>query len=473
MSVAAVLGLAQPILAQYVGATFGFNYETYELTGPYPAATENMPLYNPDPNNTNLTWDTWVREAGQAGVDFLAPNLRGASPITAWSPAGMAPILTALSNTGFASQIKIAAFDDNAASWTAQWQNAGHTGPFDISDSANWTYIYDTNYKIFFQTIPDANRFKINGRPVIIIWTGNSATVTNEQGNYSRAMTYVRQKCQADFGFNPYIIVNQDALNNDTTLAAVVDGAHSWSGGGTWTLTTFNNTKTGVAFPGLYASTASNFRDPNHGTTLQTALTNTVGAGALITLIEGFTDYEEDAALFRVRNLDSSGNTLTYADTLYDYPNQRLDIIRQHSQHPFLGNLLFEAEGADYFGGAAGGNGKTNFYRNGTIAIETTSDTGGGFDVGWMQPDEWLEWENVPLNSNPHFLVRIATPNSGRTAHLVIDGVAEPSQTLPDTGGWQTWTTYDFGAYGTYTNSYHTVRIVFDNGGVNFNWWQL
>jgi hypothetical protein len=60
-------------------------------------------------------------------------------------------------------------------------------------------------------------------------------------------------------------IVNKDALQNDTILAAVVDGAHGWSGGGTWTLTTFNNVKTGVAFPGLFASTSSSFREPNHG----------------------------------------------------------------------------------------------------------------------------------------------------------------------------------------------------------------
>ena len=473
-----VFGSALSAQGQYVGATFGFNYTNAAGGGDVASpdtGTENTPLYNPVSTDPAATWDTWVREAGQAGLNFVCPNLRGAYPITDWSPANMAPILTALNNSGFAGQIKVCAFDDNASSWQAQWSNANgnSSAPFDISNSANWTYIYDTNYKIFFETIPDANRFKIDGRPVIIIWTGNPATVSNEQGNYSRAITYVRQKCQADFGFNPYIIVNIDALQNDTTLAAVVDAAQGWSGGGTWTLETLNNTKVGVAFPGLYASTASDFRDPNHGTTLQTALTNTVGAGALITLIEGFTDWEEDASIFRVRNLDSSGNTLTYADTLYDYPNQRLDIVRQHSQYPFLGNLLFEAEGADYFGGAAGGNGKTNFYRNGNIAIEATSDTGGGFDVGWMQSGEWFEWENVPLNSHPHFLVRIATPNSGRTAHLVIDGVAEPSQTLPNTGGWQTWTTYDFGAYGTYTNSYHTVRIVFDNGGVNFNWWQL
>jgi hypothetical protein len=146
MSVLAVRGYAISASAQYVGATFGFNYNN-DLNGP-DTGTQNTPLYNPDPNNPNASWDTWVREASQAGVNFLAPNLRGASPITGWSPAGMTPILMALNNSGFAGQIKIAAFDDNAASWTAQWQNANHsTAPFDISNSANWTYIYDTNHK--------------------------------------------------------------------------------------------------------------------------------------------------------------------------------------------------------------------------------------------------------------------------------------------------------------------------------------
>jgi hypothetical protein len=135
--------------------------------------------------------------------------------------------------------------------------------------------------------------------------------------------------------------------------------------------------------------------------------------------------------------------------------------------------LKFEAEGCDSFGGAAGGNGKVNYYRNGNIAIALTNDTNGGHHIGWMQPAEWFEWKNVPLNGTPHFLVRIATPTAGRTAHLVIDGVAKPVQMLPNTGSWTTWQTYDFGSYGSFTSSYHTVRIVFDNGGVNFNWWQL
>ena len=68
--------------------------------------------------------------------------------------------------------------------------------------------------------------------------------------------------------------------------------------------------------------------------------------------------------------------------------------------------------------------------------------------------------------------MRVASPNSGVTAHFVIDGVAQPSKTLPNTGGWQTWQTFDFGSYGTYSQSYHDVKLVFDNGGENINWWK-
>src|SRR5207237_2537342 len=125
------------------------------------------------------------------------------------------------------------------------------------------------------------------------------------------------------------------------------------------------------------------------------------GGGALLTMCEGFTDYEEDAAMWRTRNLDANGNALSYSQTLYDYPNQRISILREHSRNPFPSTLMFEADGCDYFGSPAGGNGLVNFYRNGNIAIETTGDTGGGFDVGWMQTGEWLEWEHVPLNGTP------------------------------------------------------------------------
>lgn len=480
--------LVQPNLAkaQYLGVTCGFQYSS-QLTGPVTYPNQfNISLYNPqggsqyDPNNP--TWDVWAEQLEQAGVDFVCPNLTGSWPHTNNPPSQMIGLLNAINRRGLGSTIKFALFDDNAASWTAQWNMAngrgfGYAQPFDISNSANWVYLYDYNYKIFYQTIPDANRFKINGRPVIIIWTGNPYFVANSQGNLSRALNYVRQKCQADFGFNPYIIANEDMLQQDTTCnnPAVVDATHRWFGppSDPYTLSTFNGVKVGVAVPEFQHTGQNGFLDPNHGTLFDNGLNQTVGAGALLTLCEGFTDYEEDAAMWRVRNKDANGNNLSYSQTLYDFPNQRISLLRSHSRNPFPAQMKFEAEGCDTFGGAAGGNGLVNFYRNGNIAIQATTDSMGGFNVGWMQNGEWFEWQRVPLNGTPHFKIRVATPNNGCSAHLVVNGVAKPVVALPNTGGWQTWTTVDLGTAGTFNNSYNTVRIVFDTGGVNFNWWQF
>jgi hypothetical protein len=489
-SVALAFGVAvssfQPASAQYLGVTTGYNYDN-ELTGPPkdPNST-NVSLYNPDPHNPDKTWNSWVEQYNQAGIDFVAVNLRGSQPVTSYSPTHIVPLVTAITNQGLTDSLKLAIFDDNGTSWIAQRNLASGNGfgygtdpvadSFDMSNEANWKYIYDYNYKLFYETVPDANRFKINGRPVIIIWTGSSFRISNEQGNYSRAMNYVRQRCQADFGFDPYIIVAGSALGNDSTLAApgVIDGVQSWfSPNKFYSLANFsgNGTSTGVFVAQFHHPGDPSYIDPNHGARLDTSLAATIGSGALLTLGEGFTDDIEEAALFRVRNIDPNGNALDYAHTQYDYPNQRLSILRAHSQNPFPQSQKFEAEGADFFGGAAGGNGLVNYYRNGNIAIGDAQDTGGGHYVGWVQPGEWLEWEHVPLNGAPHFVVRAASIQSAQV-QLVIDGVAQPVQTMPSTGGLQNWTNFDLGAAGTFTQSYHSVRLVFPNGGLNVNWWR-
>ena len=184
------------------------------------------------------------------------------------------------------------------------------------------------------------------------------------------------------------------------------------------------------------ASGQSGFLDPNHGQLFETGLDQTVNSNALITLCEGFTDSDEDAAMWRVRSLDTNGNALSYSNTLYDFSNQRINILREHSNWPFPPEMRFEAEGCDYYGGAAGGNGQSNYYRNGNIAIEPTTDTGGGYDVGWIQPGEWMEWEKVPLQGSlVHLQVRVASPNNGCQLHFVVDGANFPVLAVPNTGG--------------------------------------
>ena len=440
--------------AQYLGVTCGWNYGN-DLTGPY-TGTANAPLFNPISGQPDLTWDNWAEELAASGVDFVCPNLRGSWPNTSQNPTNIAPLLTALRNRTLTNQIKLAIFDDNAASWTAQWNQAngrgfGYAQPFDLSQQTNWAFLWDYNYKLFYQTVPDANRFKINGRPVIIIWSGSTYFLTNMQGNASRALLYVRQQCQTTFGFNPFIILSGDFLSNDTTCnsTAVTDCIHNWfaQGSSGYTLSTFNGVKVGALCAEFQTPAfGSGWIDPQHGQTFANNLSSTRGAGALLTLAEGFTDWEESAALFRVNNLDASGAPLSYTQTYYDYPNQRINLLRQYGNHPYPSEMRFEAEACDYYGGANSGNEQVNFYRNGNIAIQTTGDSGGGYNVGWLYAGEWLEWEQVPIQgSNVHLQIRVASPNNGSSLHFVIDGTNYPSLTVPNTGDWQVYTNIESG----------------------------
>ena len=468
---------------QYLGVTLGFQYSA-QLSGPptYPNQ-QNQSNYNPDPNNPNLTWQVWAEQLAQAGVDFICPNLTGSQPNTNGDPIKIAPMITALNNLGLASKIKFAAFDDNAASWTAQWNMAngrgyGYAKPFDISIPDNCKYIYDWNYKRFFQTIPDANRFKIDGRPVIIIWSGNTYFIANMNGNVSKALTYVRQQCQSEFGFNPFIILSEDFYRNDPTClnAGIADASQNWfwPSAQSFTMSSMNGYNVGCAVPQFYHPGQGPYTDPNHGVLFDNGLAGTVGAGAKLILCEGFTDYEEDAAMWRAANINPDGSARTYVQSGYDYPNQRINLLRKWSSDPFPTELKLEAEGCDNFGGATGGNGKTNYYRNGNIAIAESNDTMGGHHVGWMASNEWLEWQSLPFKSGyTNILLRIATPNANMQVRIEVDGVVKQTKTLPNTGSWTTWTTFDVGSLGNYSNSNHRVRIVFTTGGVNFNWCQL
>jgi len=53
-------------------------------------------------------------------------------------------------------------------------------------------------------------------------------------------------------------------------------------------------------------------------------------------------------------------------------------------------------------------------YRATAVDIESTEDVGGGFDVGWIAPGEWLEYTvNVPRTSTYRLAFRAASPFDG------------------------------------------------------------
>ena len=284
-------------------------------------------------------------------------------------------------------------------------------------------------------------------------------------GNLTKMLSYVEDQAQAEFGESPYFVLDPSWFSADPGVEDVASAEYNWfSPPGSSTLTSFNGIKMGIATPSYYySSTDPKVIDPNHGQTLQDGLKATVGAGANVTLVEGFTDFGENNSLWRA----ADG---TYAARQYDYPNQRLDILRSFSHDPFPTPLTVQAESADYYYDTTPGN-RWGLYRAGDLDIEQTTDTGGGWDVGNTAPGEWLQWESVPLQGTTTIKVRVATPNSGETLHVTIDGEEGPSITIPDTGGWQQWETVNAGTWTFPAGTSHVVRIAMETGGINVNYW--
>ena len=111
----------------------------------------------------------------------------------------------------------------------------------------------------------------------------------------------------------------------------------------------------------------------------------------------------------------------------------------------------WEAEDFD-LGGAGISFADQDFSNNGgayrpleAVDIEATSDQGGGFNIGWIEANEWTSYtiENPYENEITGVIrVRVATNQGGATMGLTFDG-NDPlgNIVLPFTGGYQNWVT--------------------------------
>ncbi len=77
------------------------------------------------------------------------------------------------------------------------------------------------------------------------------------------------------------------------------------------------------------------------------------------------------------------------------------------------------------------------------VDIEATTDTGGGFNVGWTAANEWLEYTvNVATAGNYTLTERVASGSATGSFRVEFNGVDKTGAVaVPNTGGWQTWQT--------------------------------
>lgn len=110
-----------------------------------------------------------------------------------------------------------------------------------------------------------------------------------------------------------------------------------------------------------------------------------------------------------------------------------------------------------------------NFSAMSGIQTETTTDTGGGLDVGYMDAGDWLDYNvNVQTAGTYNVQLRVASQNGGGTLQLQSAGAVLATAAIPATGDWQAWTTVNTSV--TLDTGKQTLRLQVVNGGFNVNW---
>jgi carbohydrate binding protein with CBM6 domain len=111
----------------------------------------------------------------------------------------------------------------------------------------------------------------------------------------------------------------------------------------------------------------------------------------------------------------------------------------------------------------------TASYRADGVDLESTSDTGGGYDLGWTSGGQWFRYTVTVAEAGPYALgLRVAAPSAVTGAlHLAdasgaaLTGAVE----LPATGDWQSWSTVTVTV--TLPAGQQVLTVAQDNGGWN------
>ncbi|MDX6345558.1 MAG: hypothetical protein QOF84_348 [Streptomyces sp.] len=116
-------------------------------------------------------------------------------------------------------------------------------------------------------------------------------------------------------------------------------------------------------------------------------------------------------------------------------------------------------------------NGTGTGYRSDGVDLETTTDTGAGYNLGWTGGGQWFRYTVNAASTGTYTLsLRVAAP-SAVTGALHLSNASGTNLSgavnVPSTGGWQTWTTVT--ASVTLPAGQQILTLYQDTGGWNIN----
>ncbi len=108
------------------------------------------------------------------------------------------------------------------------------------------------------------------------------------------------------------------------------------------------------------------------------------------------------------------------------------------------------------------------------VDIEGSGDVGGGYNIGWIEDGEWLEYTiNVPADGLYTVIPRISSVPGGGALHIEFDGMDLTGEvSVPVTGGWQFWEGVIIPNIELNAGE-QVMHVALHNGHFNLNWIEI
>ena len=109
------------------------------------------------------------------------------------------------------------------------------------------------------------------------------------------------------------------------------------------------------------------------------------------------------------------------------------------------------------------------------LMTESTSDTNGGYDLGYAADGSYAVYKNVNFGASVSELTaRVADDDSGASIEFHLDsltGALAGTIPVPNTGGWQTWNSVTVTANGA--SGVHDLYVLYKAAPSNLNWFSF
>jgi len=449
----------------------------YDVDESTAAASAEAPLFQPFDANSPAFWDNLVAEQTQARLALIALPTRGATTLDTTdmtgpgneNPRRLSAWVSALerANSGALFSALCVVDTHYLPAVASAFHGTSDGTQLDLAPASDYDHVFwARTVQPWFDTIPSSYWYTIADHP-IIQWGPIDGGFKNTSGNLSKMLSAVALSFHDAYGVYPNFVVDATWFAADSSLPSnrYVIGKSPW-------LTPSASSDGFVSYQGLTWGTGlAGFVDPsstpvfprktldsynNPVITLTTSLADAIENDSVVTLLQGFTDIQDSAGLYRSEASD------------WATPNQYLNLVRRYGD-PKTSTLRLEAEGCDRYSDTTKGNSGGAFRRDGDLDVRSLTSNP-GWAVTSTAAGEWIEFDDVDFSAgNYRFIAKYATNADAARIELVVDGVKLAPVILPKTVNAETFATTSLGER-IMSHGPHDLRLRFLDGLVDLDW---